>query len=60
MDDAGVLLAWRNDPDTRAASHNSDKVDLQNHLAWLESSLAKPEMRQLWIAELDNLAVGTC
>ncbi|MEO9275377.1 GNAT family N-acetyltransferase [Marinomonas sp. 5E14-1] len=58
--DAKILLAWRNDPQTRAASHNTDEILLENHLAWLESSLKKPEQRRLWVAELDGNLVGTC
>lgn len=60
LSDAEILLAWRNDPETRAASHNSDKVSLSNHLAWLESSLKKPEQRRLWLAEKEDKLVGTC
>ncbi|MEP3350312.1 MAG: GNAT family N-acetyltransferase [Marinomonas sp.] len=60
LQDAKTLLAWRNDPQTRAASHNTDEVRVEDHLTWLESSLKKPEQRRLWIAELDGKLVGTC
>lgn len=60
LQDAKTLLVWRNDPQTRVASHNTDEVRLEDHLAWLESSLKKPEQRRLWIAELDGKLVGTC
>lgn len=60
LQDAKTLLVWRNDPQTRAASHNTDEICLEDHLAWLESSLKKPEQRRLWIAELDGKLVGTC
>ena len=52
------LLAWRNDPATRQASHTSDAVDPAAHRAWLSASLASPT-RRLWIAGLDSLPVGT-
>lgn len=60
MADADLLLLWRNDPETRQASHNSDEVMLESHLTWLEASLGFPEQRRLWIAEIDGVAVGTC
>jgi RimJ/RimL family protein N-acetyltransferase len=60
MADADLLLLWRNDPETRQASHNSDEVMLESHLTWLNTSLSNPEQRLLWIAEVDGKAVGTC
>jgi RimJ/RimL family protein N-acetyltransferase len=60
MADAEDLLVWRNDPETRHASHNTDEISLDRHLAWLEASLNKPEQRRLWIAEMNAKSVGTC
>lgn len=60
MADAKDLLVWRNDPDTRQASHNTDEISLDMHLVWLEASLNKPEQRRLWIAEMNAKTVGTC
>jgi len=60
MADADLLLLWRNDPDTRQASHNTDEVTLASHLVWLESSLSDLSKRRLWIAAVDGVAVGTC
>lgn len=56
--DAPRLLAWRNDPDTRAASHDAAEVPADDHLAWLARVLADPG-RQLWLAWLGEQAVGT-
>jgi RimJ/RimL family protein N-acetyltransferase len=58
LQDADLLLAWRNDPQTRAASHNSSEVAREDHLAWLSSSLANPN-RRLFVAEEAGEAVGT-
>lgn len=58
LDDAEMLLEWRNDPETRGASHNQDPVDREEHIAWLTRQLANPDMRML-IAEHDGRAVGT-
>lgn len=56
--DAGLLLAWRNDEQTRAASHHSQAVPWDAHLDWLRRSLADP-LRVLWIACRGNQPVGT-
>ncbi len=53
-----MLLAWRNDPLTRQASHHSDVVTWDEHRAWLLASLNSHE-RQLLVAEIDAVPVGT-
>jgi UDP-2,4-diacetamido-2,4,6-trideoxy-beta-L-altropyranose hydrolase len=58
MQDAEILLEWRNDPDTRANSHNSDEVLPSDHKRWLAASLENPN-RMLRIAEIDGQPVGT-
>ncbi len=58
LTDAGLLLAWRNDEQTRAASHHSEPVRWDAHLDWLRRSLADP-LRRLWIACRGNQPVGT-
>ncbi len=58
VDDASLLLAWRNDPGTRATSHNAEVVALCEHNAWLEATLNNHH-RQLYIAEVDGTPVGT-
>lgn len=58
MDDAAVLFAWRNDPETRANSVTTDPVAWDGHRGWLEMSLASPD-RELLIAEIDGVPVGT-
>ena len=60
MKDAETLFMWRNDPETRKASHNSDEVIFESHLVWLDASLSNPSKRLLWIAEVDGVAIGTC
>jgi len=37
--DAELLLGWRNDPDTRAASRATDPVPFDAHVRWLERTL---------------------
>lgn len=58
LKDAELLLAWRNDPETRRQSRTSDELSLVNHIAWLTTSLAMPS-RRLYIAEQDGTPVGT-
>lgn len=40
MDDADLLLDWRNDPLTRAMSFSAEPVPLADHLAWLARNLS--------------------
>ena len=55
--DAALLLAWRNDPVTLAASFTSGEVTADEHEAWLTRRLADPSC-QLWIAEQAGAPVG--
>lgn len=41
LDDAGVLLEWRNNPATREASHNTALISEVEHIQWLTRILAK-------------------
>lgn len=61
IDDAAMLLDWRNDPVTREMSLQSDVVPLTQHLRWMASSLAS-DHRVLLIAEDPTTAepVGMC
>jgi RimJ/RimL family protein N-acetyltransferase len=58
LEDAKILFEWRNDPQVRAGSHNQAEISFEDHLAWLEGSLANPD-RKLYIAEEDGISVGT-
>jgi RimJ/RimL family protein N-acetyltransferase len=55
--DAALLMTWRNDPATRAASRNTAEVDEEEHAAWLARTLADP-YRLLLVAELEGTPVG--
>lgn len=56
--DAEILLAWRNDPATRAASRQPDVVEPDDHRAWLESSLDRAD-RHLLIGSVSGVLIGT-
>lgn len=58
ISDAGILLAWRNDPQTIAASHNSFAVSEQEHLQWLKKAVSHKDWR-IFIAEENGIPVGT-
>jgi RimJ/RimL family protein N-acetyltransferase len=45
MGDSDRLLAWRNDPMTRAASRNTAEVVPDEHFTWLVERLGDPDAR---------------
>jgi len=55
--DAALLLAWRNDPDVRAASFAQDEVSEREHREWLRAKLGEPGSLLL-IVELSGEPVG--
>lgn len=58
MGDAQILFDWRNDPVTRAASHQGAPLVYEEHVEWLNRTLAN-NRRRLYVVELDGAAVGT-
>ena len=56
--DAELLLAWRNDPDTRAASFQQEPIGLEEHRAWLDRRLADPGCALL-VVELEGTPAGS-
>lgn len=57
-DDSADLLAWRNDPLTRANSLNQDEVDESTHQQWFARVL-QDSHTDLLIYECNGLKVGT-
>jgi hypothetical protein len=58
MTDTSLLLGWRNDPQTKANSRNTERVRLAEHQQWLAQTLQNLD-RQLYIAEVDGTPLGT-
>jgi RimJ/RimL family protein N-acetyltransferase len=58
LSDARLLFDWRNDPVTRAQSHQSGELIWSDHMSWFEQSLARSD-REIYFASLDNCVVGT-
>ncbi|MEM7358938.1 MAG: GNAT family N-acetyltransferase [Pseudomonadota bacterium] len=56
--DADMLFEWRNDPETRAASHNTAEVQKNDHISWLTRTLSNPD-RELYVADENGDPVGT-
>ena len=56
--DADLLLEWRNDAETRKASHNMDEVQRDQHISWLSRTLDNRD-RGLFVAEKNGVPVGT-
>jgi spore coat polysaccharide biosynthesis predicted glycosyltransferase SpsG/RimJ/RimL family protein N-acetyltransferase len=56
--DADLLLAWRNDPATRASSRSQDPVARADHVRWLDGVLADPT-RLLLVVEHTGRPAGT-
>jgi RimJ/RimL family protein N-acetyltransferase len=44
-EDADLLLAWANDPTTRAAGFHTRQIDAAEHRTWLAARLDSPESR---------------
>ena len=58
MDDADILLAWKNEEDTRKNSIvTQDIITRENHLSWLKECLSDSN-RELNIILLDEAPVG--
>jgi RimJ/RimL family protein N-acetyltransferase len=57
MADADLLLEWRNDSATRAASFSSEEIPRQAHLRWLAGKL-EDERCALLIVEVAGVPVG--
>lgn len=57
LDDADILLEWRNEAMTRRASHNTAEISREEHLVWLEATLSNSK-RKLFIALEESTAVG--
>lgn len=57
-DDAQRLFEWRNDPVTRANSHNTAPILYVDHLRWLDWNLKDPFVR-IFIGMVNGIEIGT-
>ena len=58
LEDAEMLIKWRNDKSTRMASHTTDEVKLKKHIEWLKATLQN-QNRHLYVAKENGISVGT-
>lgn len=56
--DAKILFEWRNDIITRKSFFNTDEIKWDDHLVWLEKTIADPN-KKLFICKLLNEKIGT-
>lgn len=56
--DEALLLAWANDPGTRAASRLHEPITAADHHRWLAGRLATPEDARVWIGETESVPIG--
>lgn len=55
--DANLMLEWRNDPDTRRSSFNTEEVSIGEHRRWLAVSL-ESKTRHLLLGEVEAQPIG--
>lgn len=58
LDDADLLLRWRNDPETRSYFFGQAAVPEDQHVRWLRRKLAAPNESRIYIAERATAPVG--
>jgi RimJ/RimL family protein N-acetyltransferase len=58
LDDAEMLLRWRNDEKTRSFSLQPKKITKKQHMSWLRLCLADPK-RQLFVAIYSEQPIGS-
>jgi RimJ/RimL family protein N-acetyltransferase len=58
IEDSDLLLAWRNDEETRMNSLHSAPIQADEHARWLDRSLRSTD-RSLFIVEESGMPVGT-
>jgi RimJ/RimL family protein N-acetyltransferase len=60
LEDSESLFAWRNDPQTRAASLNTGQVEWDDHVQWFSNALSSP--KRIILIAIDDLGkrIGMC
>ena len=56
--DEGLLLEWRNEPETRRQSLQQAPVSPEQHARWFRDRLARPSECRIYIAEIEGAPVG--
>ncbi|MEM7457514.1 MAG: UDP-2,4-diacetamido-2,4,6-trideoxy-beta-L-altropyranose hydrolase, partial [Planctomycetota bacterium] len=58
IEDASMILDWRNEPETRAVSFHREAIDLECHTRWMKGKLADPDCRIWIVVDKSNQPVG--
>lgn len=58
LDDAAVLLTWRNNSNTREFSLHSELILGSEHLEWLTARLARVQYEPFFLFAADSKAIG--
>lgn len=55
--DSKKIWSWRNDPETRKNSFNTDEIDYQSHKKWLSEILSNKNI-EMFISEINTNDIG--
>lgn len=58
LNDAEILLTWRNHPSTRRFSRQPEKIRSEEHIVWLKTRLEKSELEPFYLFTEDSRAIG--
>ena len=58
IEDAGILLEWRNDEETRKNSFQQNEVSQSEHFAWMRKVLKNLGIRLYILVNEGNVPVG--
>ncbi len=57
IDDAALLLTWRNDPTTRSMSLAVEEIDWETHIDWLDGKI-NSDKSKIYIAHHNHAPIG--
>jgi RimJ/RimL family protein N-acetyltransferase len=58
LDDAAILLQWRNNPSARMFASNSELIQIEDHLVWLSERLQRITFEPFYLFEQEQKLVG--
>jgi|LakMenEpi03Aug12_release.lakeMendotaPanAssembly.Ray.scaffolds.fasta_scaffold1227342_1 RimJ/RimL family protein N-acetyltransferase len=58
LNDAAVLLAWRNDSSAREFSINSEIIPMDEHLMWLSDRLQRVQLEPFFLFAMGDNLIG--